>query len=224
MKFKKMTSLLILPMVFVFGTTECNTPNDNSNNKKMENNSTISAPTDSVHYDTATFGAGCFWCVEAVFAELKGVKATLSGYTGGTVVNPTYEQICTGNTGHAEVAQIIYDPKLTSYKDLLEVFWQVHDPTSLNRQGPDIGSQYRSVVFYRTEEQKREAEYFKKRLNEDNVYGKPVVTTIEPMGHFYKAEDYHQDYNTNNANQPYCVYVIKPKLDKFRKVFKEKLK
>jgi len=178
----------------------------------------------NIEYDTATFGAGCFWCVEAIFAELKGVKSVLSGYTGGDKLNPTYAEICTGTTGHAEVAQIVYNPKETTFKDLLEVFWQVHDPTSLNRQGADIGTQYRSVVFYRNDQQKKEAEFYKEKLNTEKVYSNNVVTQIEPMGVFYKAEDYHQNYYSDNSNQTYCVYVIKPKLEKFRKVFKDKLK
>ena len=177
-----------------------------------------------IQLDTATFGAGCFWCVEAIFLEMKGVISVTSGYTGGTVKNPTYKEVTSGTTGHAEVTQIIYDPSQSSFKDMLEVFWQVHDPTTLNKQGADTGTQYRSAVFYHNERQKQEAEYYKKKLNDENVYGKPVVTEITPLSEFYRAEDYHQNYYGQNEEQTYCVYVIKPKLDKFRKVFKNKLK
>lgn len=213
--------LIFIPVALILSASGCQTKTNKEQTAKTEETKPVH---DSLAMDTATFGAGCFWCVEAIFAELRGVKSVLSGYTGGTKVNPTYKEICSGETGHAEVAQIVYDPKVTSYKELLEVFWQVHDPTSLNRQGPDIGTQYRSVVFYRNAQQKEEAEFYLKGLNEKNVYGKPVVTKVEPMGHFYKAEDYHQNYYTDNSNQTYCVYVIKPKLDKFREVFKDKLK
>lgn len=212
--------VLFIPLVLLLTGSGCNT----QKSKVATQTENISGVHDSVRCDTATFGAGCFWCVEAIFSELKGVKSVLSGYTGGTKAFPTYAEISSGETGHAEVAQITYDPKVTSYKDLLEVFWQVHDPTSLNRQGPDIGTQYRSVIFYRNNSQKEEAEFYLRRLNEENVYGKPVVTKVEPMGMFYKAEDYHQNYYTDNSNQTYCVYVIKPKLEKFREVFKDKLK
>ncbi len=218
-----MKALTLFAFLFLIASSGCRMFKPSQKNKsQVSENITINP--DSIKYDTATFGAGCFWCVEAIFSELRGVKSVLSGYTGGTKVNPTYAEICTGTTGHAEVTQIIYDPNLTSFKDLLEVFWQVHDPTSLNRQGADIGTQYRSVVFYRNEQQKLEAEYFKKKLNDEDVYGKPVITEIAPNGYFYKAEDYHQNYYTENSNQAYCVYVIRPKLEKFRKIFKDKLK
>lgn len=206
---------VLLLMFSIFG---CNSQNTNITSKStMEKDK-------ETKYDTATFGAGCFWCVEAIFAELRGVESVLSGYTGGSKENPTYAEICTGETGHAEVAQITYDPSVTSYKELLEVFWQVHDPTSLNKQGADVGTQYRSAIFYRNQKQKDEAEFYLNRLNEEKVYDKPIVTQIEPMGVFYKAEDYHQNYYNDNSNQTYCVYVIKPKIEKFRKVFKDKLK
>ena len=195
-----------------------NKPNHNTNVSNAMGN------VKEVQHDTATFGAGCFWCVEAIFLEMKGVISVTSGYTGGTVKNPTYKEVCSGTTGHAEVTQIIYDPSQSSFKDMLEVFWQVHDPTTLNKQGADTGTQYRSAVFYHNERQKQEAEYFKKKLNDENVYGKPVVTEITPLVEFYKAEEYHQNYYGQNEGQTYCVYVIKPKLDKFRKVFKHKLK
>lgn len=175
--------------------------------------------------ELATFGAGCFWCVEAVFQELKGVDTVVSGYTGGKVVNPSYKQVCTGTTGHAEVCQIQYDPKVISYKELLEVFWTTHDPTTLNRQGIDVGTQYRSVIFYHTEEQRLLAEKFKTRLNQEEAWDKPVITEISEYDNkFYPAEDYHQNYYNSNENQPYCQFVIAPKMEKFRKAFTDKLK
>ncbi len=172
----------------------------------------------------ATFGAGCFWCVEAIFQELEGVQSVQSGYSGGKVDNPTYREVCSGLTGHAEVVQITYDPAKISFEELLEVFWQTHDPTTLNQQGADKGTQYRSVVFYHDEEQRELAEYYKKKLNDEKAFQNPVVTEISAFEKFYPAEDYHQEYFNNNQNQPYCQIVIQPKLDKFRKVFKEKLK
>jgi len=172
----------------------------------------------------ATFGAGCFWCIETIFQELKGVESVTSGYSGGETLNPTYKEICTGTTGHAEVVQIAYNPDVISYKELLEVFWEIHDPTTLNRQGNDVGTQYRSVVYYHNEEQKKEAEFYKKQLNEAGVWKAPVVTEVTEFDRFYPAEDYHQDYYNQNSNQPYCHFVITPKVEKFKKVFKEKLK
>jgi len=174
--------------------------------------------------DTATFGAGCFWCVEAIFQDLKGVEKVVSGYTGGHVENPTYKEVCTGNTGHAEVIQVFYNPEVISFKDLLEVFWQTHDPTTLNRQGNDVGTQYRSAIFYHSSEQKELAERYKKELDQSGAFSAPIVTEIVPFTRFYPAEDYHQNYFNLNQRQPYCSFVIKPKLDKFRKVFGEKLK
>ena len=174
--------------------------------------------------DTATFGTGCFWCTEAVFQSLKGVEKAVSGYSGGTVSNPTYEQVCTGNTGHAECIQVIYDPKIISYKELLEAFLASHDPTTLNRQGADVGTQYRSVIFYHNAEQEKEAEAYKQKLNSEKAFENPVVTEITPFKVFYKAENYHQDYYRLNGHAPYCQFVIKPKLDKFRKVFHDKMK
>lgn len=174
--------------------------------------------------DTATFGAGCFWCVEAVFQQIKGVEKVVSGYSGGAIKNPGYKEVCTGMTGHAEVCQITYDPTIVSYKELLEAFWQTHDPTTLNRQGADVGTQYRSVVFYHNEDQKKEAEYYKRQLNETNAFGKPVVTEISSFTIMYPAEDYHQNYYNQNGDQPYCQFVIQPKLDKFKKAFAGKLK
>jgi peptide-methionine (S)-S-oxide reductase len=174
--------------------------------------------------DTATFGAGCFWCVEAVFQNLKGVQSVVSGYAGGTVKNPTYEDVCSGATGHAEVCQIAYDPKQVTYPELLEVFWKTHDPTTLNRQGNDAGTQYRSAIFYHNEEQKKLAEHYKKELDSSKAFDAPIVTEIAQFTNFYKAEDYHQNYFNEHGAQPYCQFVIRPKVDKFKKAFKEKLK
>ena len=178
----------------------------------------------SDNLDTATFGAGCFWCVEAVFQQLKGVEKVVSGYSGGARDNPTYDQVCSGATGHAEVIQVIYNPEIVSFKELLEVFWTVHDPTTLNRQGADVGTQYRSVIFYHSDEQKQLAEHYKSELNTSGSFSSPIVTEISPYTKFFSAEKYHQDYYNNNKNQPYCSMVIQPKLDKFKKVFQDKMK
>jgi len=174
--------------------------------------------------DTATFGAGCFWCVEAVFQRLKGVESVKPGYSGGDIKNPSYREVCAGTTGHAEVAQIVYNPEIISYDELLEVFWQTHDPTTLNRQGADVGTQYRSVIFYHNPEQKRLAEHYLKKLDESGAFRAPIVTEIKPLEVFYPAEDYHHNYYNDNTSQPYCQLVIKPKLEKLRKVFADKLK
>jgi len=174
--------------------------------------------------DTATFGAGCFWCVEAQFQILDGVNSVSSGFSGGTVKNPAYREVCNGTTGHAEVCQIAYDPTKISYDELLAAFWQSHDPTQLNRQGNDIGTQYRSVIYYHNEEQKGLAEKYKKELNTSGAFEKPIVTEISAIGPFYKAEDYHQNYFNQNGSESYCQFVIQPKVEKFKKVFKNKLK
>ena len=174
--------------------------------------------------DTATFAAGCFWCVEEQFKQLNGVLSVISGFSGGTVSHPTYEQVCTGTTGHAEACNIIYDPSKISYADLLSAFFVAHDPTELNRQGNDVGTQYRSAIFYHNDNQKNQARFYIKRLDDEKAYGSKIVTEVVPYKVFYKAEGYHQNYYDNNSEVPYCRLVIKPKLDKFRKVFKEKLK
>jgi len=174
--------------------------------------------------ETATFGMGCFWCSEAIFQRLKGVTKVESGFSGGHVKNPSYEEVCTGQTGHAEVVNVTFNPQVISYKDLLEVFWKMHDPTTLNRQGEDVGEQYRSVIFYHSPEQKQLAEAYKTQLNKEKVYPHPIVTAIEPFKAFYKAENYHQNYFKLNGSTPYCRLVIQPKVDKLEKVFKEKLK
>lgn len=172
----------------------------------------------------ATFGNGCFWCTEAIFEQLKGVKKVESGYSGGKVKNPTYKEVCSGLTGHAEVIQIHYNPQEISFVDLLEVFWSTHDPTTLNRQGNDVGTQYRSVVFYHNEEQKKLAEEYKQKLDASGAFDSPVVTEISTFSNYYKAENYHQDYYNLNEEEPYCRFVIQPKVEKFQKVFKDKLK
>lgn len=167
----------------------------------------------------ATLAGGCFWCLEAVYDELKGVSRVVSGYAGGDVPNPNYKQVCSGTTGHAEVVKIEYDPEVISYRDLLEIFFTIHDPTTLNRQGADVGTQYRSAIFYHDEEQRSIAEEIIAELEDANAYANPIVTEVAPLDTFYAAEDYHQDYYKNNPNQGYCMVVIAPKLAKFRKKF-----
>ncbi|QDU41601.1 Peptide methionine sulfoxide reductase MsrA [Symmachiella dynata] len=174
--------------------------------------------------EVATFGAGCFWCTEGVFLQLKGVQSVVSGYTGGQVPNPTYEQICTGRTGHAEVVQITFDPSVVTFADLLKVFWQTHDPTTLNRQGNDTGTQYRSAIFYHSPEQQQQAEAYKKQLDESGAFANPIVTEIVAAQEFFPAEDYHQNYYDLNEQQPYCQFVIRPKIEKLKKEFQDKLK
>jgi peptide-methionine (S)-S-oxide reductase len=206
--------LIILAILIVTGCR--------SNTIKTDNQMDITS--NGIKTDTATFAAGCFWCVEAVFQELKGVLSVTSGYTGGKVKNPTYREVCSGLTGHAEACQIVYDPAVISYDELLEAFWASHDPTTLNRQGADQGTQYRSAIFYHNEQQKKLAEAYKAKLNSEKAFDNPIVTEISPASIFYKAEDYHQNYFIENGDAPYCTYVIGPKLEKFRKVFKDKLK
>ena len=172
----------------------------------------------------ATFGAGCFWCIEACYSEMKGIIEVYPGYAGGQTINPTYNQVCEGKTGHAEVARIVFNDAEITFEELLEVFWFVHNPTQLNRQGNDIGTQYRSVVFYHDEEQKRITEEYKARLTKEEVWEQPIVTEIVPIANFYKAEAYHQNYLALNPENMYCQSVVRPKVEKFRKVFGEKLK
>jgi peptide-methionine (S)-S-oxide reductase len=174
--------------------------------------------------ETATLGAGCFWCVEAVFDDLKGVEDVVSGYSGGHTENPTYREVCDGNTGHAEVAQIRFDPSAISFKEILQVFFSVHDPTTLNRQGNDVGTQYRSAIFYHNDEQKRVAEEVIGEITKEGVYDAPIVTEVVPFDKFWPAENYHQEYFANNPNQPYCQAVVAPKVAKFRKKFVDRLK
>lgn len=175
-------------------------------------------------YQTATFGSGCFWCTEAIFERVNGVISVVSGYSGGHVVNPTYKEVCDGTTGHAECTQITFDSSIISYDELLEIFWKTHDPTTLNRQGNDVGTQYRSAIFYHNEEQKQKADYYKQKLTDEIIWDKPIVTEITKFEKFYPAEDYHQEYYENNPNQGYCAFVITPKVEKFEKIFKDKLK
>lgn len=182
---------------------------------KMKKNSSL---------ETATFGSGCFWCTEAIFLNVEGVKKVVSGYTGGNVKNPTYKEVCSGLTGHAEVVQLTFDPAVVSYEQLLEIFWQTHDPTTLNQQGADVGTQYRSVIYYHSEDQKKSAEFYKNRLDEEGAFAKPIVTEISAATTFYRAEDYHQNYYNLNGNAPYCAFVIRPKLEKFKKAFEGMLK
>lgn len=175
--------------------------------------------------DTATFGTGCFWCTEAIFEQLSGVVKVTSGYSGGKVKKPTYKEVCTGETGHAECVQILYEPDKISFDELLEVFWQVHDPTTLNRQGADVGTQYRSAIFYHDTKQKEKAEKYKAELNTSGAFPNPIVTEVSPIDKFYPAENYHQEYYANNKNtNPYCAVVIRPKIEKFQKVFGKKIR
>lgn len=172
----------------------------------------------------ATFGNGCFWCTEAIFQQLKGVETVLPGYTGGTVKNPSYKEVCTGTTGHAEAIQITYDPSVISYRELLDVFFYTHDPTTLNRQGADVGTQYRSAIFYHNQDQQNDAQTIIAQLTAEGVYADPIVTEISAINVFYQAEDYHRNYYNNNKNQGYCRAVINPKLDKFMKKYGSKTK
>ncbi len=184
----------------------------------------ISETSNKNNMETITLGGGCYWCVEAVYEKLKGVKSVVSGFSGGKNANPTYEEVCSGNTGHAEVVQITYDNTITSLDEIFQVFFTVHDPTTLNRQGGDVGTQYRSVIFYKNEEERRAGQSLINQLNAEKVYSNPIVTTLEPLSEFYKAPDYHQNYYENNKKQPYCEMVIQPKIEKFEKLFKERLK
>lgn len=176
------------------------------------------------NYQTVTLGAGCFWCVEAIFERLDGVISATSGYSGGTVKNPTYKEVCTGRTGHAEVIQVVFDPAVLPFAKLLEVFFKTHDPTTLNRQGADVGTQYRSAIFYHNDEQKRIAEEIKALLNREKLWSDPIVTEITPFSNFFVAEDYHQEYFENNPNEGYCRMVVAPKVAKFEKLFQDYLK
>ena len=185
--------------------------------KKLQTNS-------SIDREIATLGGGCFWCMEAVFNELQGIEKVESGYSGGTVENPTYEQVCTEKTGHAEVIQIIFDPKVISYKDILQIFFSMHDPTTLNRQGADMGTQYRSVIFYHNNSQKEIAKQVIDDIENSKIFNVSIVTQLEPFKEFFRAEDYHRDYYKKNSNQPYCKLVITPKLSKIRKKYFKNLK
>ena len=224
--FEKMFRLLkTIPGLLLLTTQLTACAQNNVEESKTFQSMNNSKETSTEHkMETATFGAGCFWCTEAQFQQLEGVVKVESGYSGGMVENPTYKQVCTGTTGHAEVTNIYYDPSKISYDELLAAFWVAHDPTQLNKQGNDVGTQYRSVIYYHNEEQKKKAEDYKRKLNEEKAYNSDVVTEISPFTKFYKAEDYHQNYYNDNSSQSYCVWVVQPKLDKFKKVFKDKLK
>ena len=211
---------LLLCSALTIAACKGSTSNTMINEQTMDNEQQVTA----LGMDSATFGAGCFWCIEAVFSDLNGVSKVTSGYAGGAVVDPTYKQVCTGTTGHAEVARIIYDPSVVTFDELLEVFWQTHDPTTMNSQGADVGTQYRSVVFYHNEDQRRTAEHFKAELDKSAAFTKPIVTEISSLPTFYPAENYHQEYYALNPEQGYCQYVIRPKMEKFRKAFATKLK
>ena len=195
---------------------------ETSNTFKKMNSNNMTEPNSKI--DTATFGAGCFWCTEAQFQQLKGVTKVVSGYMGGHVANPNYKQVCTGTTGHAEVTNVYYDPSLISFDELLAAFFVSHDPTQLNQQGNDVGTQYRSVVFYHNEEQRTKTKTYIQKLNEEKAYPSDIVTEVSPAQIFYAAEDYHQNYYNQNGKEPYCHFVIQPKLEKFKKVFKDKIK
>jgi len=214
---------LIIPIVFIYFFTSSGCEK-RVTNVHSEKKTEIGDTNNMDSLQIATFGSGCFWCTEAIFERLNGVVKVESGYSGGKVENPTYEEVCTGTTGHAEVTQITYDPSIISFDELLEVFWKTHDPTTLNRQGNDVGTQYRSVIFYHNEKQKELAENYKAELDKSGVWDNPIVTEISPFTNFYSAEKYHQDYYNNNPNQGYCTFVITPKVEKFEKVFKDKLK
>ncbi|MGA7462870.1 MAG: peptide-methionine (S)-S-oxide reductase MsrA [Candidatus Korobacteraceae bacterium] len=174
--------------------------------------------------ETAYLGGGCFWCVEAAIKQLEGVISVRSGYMGGRAANPTYQQVCSGKTGHVEIAEVVFDPAIISYNDLLHIFFTLHDPTTLNRQGNDVGEQYRSVIFYRDEAQKKAAEDVIAEFTHDKVFADTIVTAVEPASTFYVAEDYHQDYYANNPNQPYCMFVVEPKVRKIREKYAQRLK
>jgi peptide-methionine (S)-S-oxide reductase len=220
MNTKIVKSLVYVLLCNIF-TSCAQKPGSNKNSETMNKDNKIM---NTEGLETATFANGCFWCTEAIFQDLKGVEKVTSGYTGGTVKNPGYREVCTGSTGHAECLQILYDPKKISFEELLEVFWKTHDPTTLNQQGNDVGTQYRSAIFYHNERQKELAEKYKKELNDSGAYNNPVITEISPFTVFYPAEDYHQQYFNLHGSEPYCNYVIQPKVEKFRKVFKDKLK
>ena len=205
------STVIVLLFVWIqaYGQDKTKKENQMANNNKLE---------------LATFGSGCFWCVEAIFQRVEGVEKVVSGYSGGHVKNPAYKEVCQGTTGHAEVCQLSYDPDIVSFEELLEVFWQTHDPTTLNRQGNDVGTQYRSAIFYHNDQQKALAKKYKMKLDESGIFNDPIVTEIKAFKKMYVAEDYHQNYFNENGSQPYCSLVIQPKIDKFNKVFKDKLK
>ena len=210
---RDMKWMSIITIIFAFSS--CSNAQFEKENKMIN---------ESKNMDTITLGAGCFWCIEAVFSELKGVESVVAGYAGGFVKNPSYKDVCSGTTGHAEVAQITYNPSLISLGDILEVFWKTHDPTTLNRQGADVGTQYRSSIFYHNDKQGDEAKSYKEQLLASKAWDNPIVTEILRISNYSAAENYHQNYYSQNTGDQYCKFVIQPKLDKFRKVFASKLK
>jgi len=214
---KKMNILCTVLVLFIAGTS-CAQKKSKATTQTMESK-TVTGKT-----ELATFGSGCFWCTEAVFLNVNGVEKVESGYSGGKLKNPTYKEVCSGLTGHAEVIQLTFNPQVISFPELLEIFWKTHDPTTLNKQGADEGTQYRSVIFYHTPDQKKLAEEYKEKLDKSGAFDRPIVTEISPANVFYKAEDYHQNYYNLNGQAPYCSYVIQPKLEKFKKAFADKLK
>jgi peptide-methionine (S)-S-oxide reductase len=211
--------MAVLILLMVHGNSGCSESQQTKENLKMKD----MKQSEEKVLELATFGAGCFWCVEAMFESLKGVESAVSGYSGGKVKRPTYKEVCNGNTGHTEVIQVHYNPAVISYEELLEAFFLAHDPTTLNRQGADVGTQYRSAIFVHTALQNQLAQEYKSKLDASRVFSSPIVTEITAFETFYEAEDYHQEYFTLNPDQPYCSRVVGPKLDKFRKVFKETL-
>lgn len=220
-------TILQLTLVLIFCSTAVFAQDDGisaSKSFKEMNGHKAVASVKSKKLDTATFATGCFWCTEVKFQQLKGVKKVVSGFTGGHVAHPSYKLVCTGTTGHAEACNIVYDPAQITYDELLAAFFTAHDPTQLNRQGNDVGTQYRSAVFYHNAAQKEKVNYYITKLNQEKVYKNKIVTQVAPYKVFYKAEDYHQNFYNQNPNQEYCKYVIQPELEKFRKVFKDKLK
>ena len=221
-------NILLIAMFVLPGCSSLSTSRDpeasNAGTRSVEGEMPKDIQDEEPDLQLATFGNGCFWCTEAIFQRLRGVKKVTPGYSGGHVENPTYEEVCTGMTGHAESLQITYDPEVVSYDALLEVFWKTHDPTTKNRQGNDVGPQYRSVIFYHNLEQKRLAEAYKAKLDEEGIWNRPIVTEIEPFKRFWPAEDYHRNYYNNNPSNNYCRVVITPKIEKFKKIFRDRLK
>ena len=210
----------LIAILLAFSTLAC----QSKEKKTMAESTSSNNIENQANTEIATFAGGCFWCTEALFLEIEGVKTIAPGYIGGTIENPTYEQVCTGTTGHAEAIQITFDPNVVTFGELLEIFFATHDPTTLNRQGADVGTQYRSEIFYHNDTQKKAAESYIKQLNAENTYGKEVVTQLSKAPKFYVAEDYHKNYYNRNSGQSYCTYVITPKMDKLKKQFKDKLK
>lgn len=214
-----MFKYIVLFSLLTFSALGCNLSRNGNDTTKKSQDKDISQMSDTTNLEKATLGAGCFWCVEAIFQDIKGVEKVESGYAGGTVKDPSYEQVCSGTTGHAETAQITFDPSVVTYEQLLTVFFHVHDPTTMNRQGADVGTQYRSAIFYNSDEQKKTAEKVKEDIGKSGLWNDPIVTEITKAGNYYSAESYHQDYYNNNSEKSYCSYVIAPKIKKFYKEF-----